>query len=124
MALLLIWNQSNTRPVAKVSKLIATDGFLDTLVVFNKCVDVDKTLFLFDMLKIGKRKYNKLSQHLLFSNIEFSGYQKVAEYRNDTILRSSIHLYPNVSAPIGVRVPYEKLVENTFIRILVNLSLW
>ena len=123
MALQLISNQSDTRQVAKVSKLIATDSFPgDFGKVFNKCVDVDKTLFLLDMLEIGKRKYTKLRQHLLSSNIEFPAYQKVAEYRNDIILRSSIHLYPNPSAPIGVCVPYAKYVEHTFIRILANLS--
>ena len=74
------------------------------------------------MLEIGERKYTKLSQHLLSCNIEFPAYQKVVEYRNDIILRSSIHLYPNLSAPIGVCVPYAKHVEHTFIRRLANLS--
>ena len=71
-------------------------------------------------MEIGKRKYTKLRQHLLSSNIEFPAYQKVAEYRNDIILRSSIHLYPNPSAPIGVGVPYAKYVEHTFIRIFAE----
>ena len=55
-------------------------------------MDVDKTLFLLDMLEIDERKYTKLRQHLLSSNIEFLAYQKVADYRNDIIQRSSIHL--------------------------------
>ena len=56
MALQLIYNQSNSRQVTKVSKLIATDSFAKDLgKVFNKCVDVDKTLFPLDMLKIGKK---------------------------------------------------------------------
>ena len=75
-ALQLVSNQSDARQVANVSKLIVTDNFPgDFGKVVKKDVDVDKSLFLLDMLEIGKRKILKLRQHLLSSYIQFPAYQ-------------------------------------------------
>ena len=88
----------------------------------KKDVDVDKSLFLLDMLEIGKRKYTVLRQHLLSSYIQFPAYQKVIDRRNNIILRSSIKIYPNVIEPIGACVSYSQYVEHTFSRIHSTIS--
>ena len=88
----------------------------------KKDVDVDKSLFLLDMLEIGKRKYTKLRQHLLSSYIQFPAYQKVVNRRNNIILRSSIKLYPSIIEPIGAYLSYAQYVEHTFTRILSTIS--
>ena len=57
LALQLVSNQFDARQVANVSKLIVTESFSgDFGKVVKKDVDVDKSLFLLDMLVIGKRK--------------------------------------------------------------------
>ena len=123
LALQLVSNEYDTRQVAKVSKLIVTDNFPgDFGKVVKKDVDVDKSLFLLDMLEIGKRKYTKLRQHLLSIYIQFPAYQKLVDRRNSIILRSSIKLYPNVLEPIGACVSYAQFVEHTFTRILSTIS--
>ena len=119
----LVTNQFDARQVANVSKLIVTESFSgDFGKVVKKDVDVDKSLFLLDMLGIGKRKYTKLRQHLLSSYIQFPAYQKVVYRRNNIILRSSIKLYPSVIEPIGAYVSYAQYVEHTFIGILSTIS--
>ena len=123
LALQLVSNQFDARQVANVSKLIVTENFSgDFGKVVKKDVDVDKSLFLLDMLEIGKRKYTKLRQHLLSSYIQFPAYQKVVDRRNNIILRSSIKLYPSVIEPIGAYVSYAQYVEHTFTRILSTIS--
>ena len=121
LALQLVSNQFDARQVANVSKLIATFSG-DFGKVVKKDVDVDKSLFLLDMLEIGKRKYTQLRQHLLSSYIQFPAYQKVVDRRNNIILRSSIKLYPSVIEPIDAYVSYAQYVEHTFTRILSTIS--
>ena len=68
LALQAISNISDCRQVAQVSKLIARESFPGKFgYVAKKDLDLDKSLFLLDMLEIGKRKYTQLRQHLLLS---------------------------------------------------------
>ena len=63
LALQTISNQSDCRQVAQVSKLIAHDNYPGQFGhVVKKDLDLNKSLFLLDMLEIGKRKYTQLRQ--------------------------------------------------------------
>ena len=77
LALQLVSNQFDARQVANVSKLIVTENFSgDFGKVVKKDVDVFKSLFLLDMLEIGKSKCTKLRKHLLSSRgvvVKYSG---------------------------------------------------
>ena len=107
LALQAISNLSNCRQAAKVSKFIANESFPGQFGYFaKKDLDLNKSLFLLDMLEIGKRKYTQLGQHLISSDIQFPAYQRVIDHRNTIILRSSLQLYPNPAAPIGLNVSY------------------
>ena len=123
LALQLLCNEGDNREVAKVSKSIVHDRFSGQFgyASKNKELEVDKALFLLDLLEIGKRKYTLLRQLLLSSEIHFPAYHKVADQRNSLVLRSMIQLYPNPTAPIGVCVPYAQLVRHTFCRIISTL---
>ena len=73
LALQLLCNEADNREVAKVSKSIVHDKFSGQFghTSKNKELDVDKALFLLDLLEIGKRKYTLLRQLLLSSEIHF-----------------------------------------------------
>ena len=95
LALQAISNQSDCRQVAQVSKLIAHESYPGQFgIAVRKDLDLNKSLFLLDMLEIGKRKYTQLRQLLLSSDIRFPAYQKVIDHRNNIVLSSSLPLYP------------------------------
>ena len=85
-------------------------------------LDLNKSLFLIDLLEIGKRKYTRFRQHLLSSDFHLPAYHKLAEHRNCIVLRSIIQPYPSPIAPIGVKVPYAQYVRHTFTRILTTIA--
>ena len=119
LALQLLSNKIDDRQIAKVSKSIVYDKFHGQFgKTLKKEVDVNKSLFLLDLLEIGKRKYTQLRQHLLSCDIYFPAYQTVADHRNNIVLRSVIQLYPNPTKPVGVYVPYAHYVQHTFSRIM------
>ena len=100
LALQAISNLSDCRLAAKVSKFIANESFPGQFgYVAKKDLNLNRSLFLLDMLEIGKRKYTQLRQHLISSDIQFPAYQRVIDHRNSIILRSSLQLYPNPAAP-------------------------
>ena len=90
--------------------------------IARKDLALNKSLFLLDMLEIGKRKYTQLRQHLTSSDIPFPAYQRVIDHRNSITLRSSLQLYPNPAAPIDVNVSYSEYVRHTFTRIMATIT--
>ena len=61
LALQLLSNKIDDRQIAKVSKSIVYDKFHGQFgKTLKKEVDVNKSLFLLDLLEIGKRKYTQL----------------------------------------------------------------
>ena len=88
----------------------------------RKELDLNKALFLLDLLQVGKRKYTQLRQNLLSSEIHFPSYIKVAEHRNSIILRHFIQPYPTVTNPIGIHIPYAQYVRHTFLRIWSTIA--
>ncbi|KAI6653963.1 hypothetical protein LOD99_3139 [Oopsacas minuta] len=106
LALQLLCNEEDNREVARVSKSIVQGKFSGQFGRASKSkeLDVDKAIFLLDLLEIGKRKYTLLRQLLLSNEIHFPTYQRVADHRNNLVLRSMIQLYPNPTAPVGVCV--------------------
>ena len=88
----------------------------------NQLVPVDETLFLLDLLEVGRRKYTQLRQTLLGDDIIFPSYSKVADLRNLVILRPSKSLYPDPVKPIGIYTPYSLQVQQTLERILSTVD--
>ena len=59
LALRLVFNQSEDRQVAQVSKSIAYGEFLEKFGhIVKQELDVNKAVFLLDLLEIGRRKYS------------------------------------------------------------------
>ena len=124
LALQLLSNQADNRGVAQISKSVVHDEFPGKFgKTLRKELDLNKALFLLDLLQVGKRKYTQLRQNLLSSEIHFPSYRKVAEHRNSIILRHLIQPYPTVVNPIGMHVPYAQYVRHTFLRIMSTLPL-
>ena len=122
-ALQAISNIADNRQAAQASKLIAHESFSGQFGYMARIdLDLNKSLFLLDMLEIGKRKYTQLRQHLLSSDVRFPAYQRVIEHRNNIILRPLFLLYPNPTTPIGISVSYLEYVRHTFIRIMDTIS--
>ena len=91
LALQLISNQVDNRSVAQISKSVVHNEFPGKFgETLRKELNLNKALFLLDLLQVGKRKYTQLRQNLLSSEIHFPSYRKVAEHRNSIILRHLI----------------------------------
>ena len=54
------------------------------------------------------------------NSIEFPAYQEIIEERNLIVSRPHIQLYPNLQTPIGIFLPYLKMVRHALERILSN----
>ncbi|KAI6655659.1 hypothetical protein LOD99_1799 [Oopsacas minuta] len=105
LALQLLSNQTKQREIAKVSKSVVYDKFSGQFgKLLKKELDVTKTVFLLDLLEIGRRKYTQLRYHLLSSDIRFPAYYRIVEETNSIILRSDIQMYPNPETPLGAYV--------------------
>ena len=63
-------------------------------------LDVSKTLFLVDMLEIGRRKYTNLRHQLLSSDVYFPEYHKIVEQKNGIILRKINLSVPFLTATV------------------------
>ena len=98
----LLSNEVGDRKVANVAKKIAYDGDFGDVV--KRQISLEKSLFLLDALEIGKRKYSKLRQLLISDHVHLPAYNKVAELRNELILKSSIQFYHDPSNPIGFTI--------------------
>ena len=123
LALQAISNKSDRLQVAQVSKLMAHESYPGQFgISVRKDLYLNKSLFLLDMLEIGKRKYTQLRQLLVSSDIRFPAYQKVIDHRDNIVLRSSLLLYPNPTTKIGVSVSYSESVKHTFKRIMATIS--
>ncbi|KAI6659039.1 hypothetical protein LOD99_14715 [Oopsacas minuta] len=80
LALQLLSNQTKQREIAKVSKSVVYDKFSGQFgKLLKKELDVTKTVFLVDLLEIGRRKYTQLRHHLLSSDIRFPAYYRIAD---------------------------------------------
>ena len=120
LALQLLANEVYNRKVAKVAKEIISSGGFSGLSL--NYVPVEKVLFLFDLLEIGRRKYTQLRQTLFPENIHFPSHSEVIDLRNVLVSRNLIQLYPNPQQPIGVHTPYSVQVHQTLERILITLN--
>ena len=88
----------------------------------RKELDLNKALFLLDLLQVGKRKYTQLRQNLLCSEIDFPAYRKVVEHIYSMILWHLIQPYPTVVNPIGMHVPYAQYVRAYIPKNYVNVT--
>ncbi|KAI6652951.1 hypothetical protein LOD99_4028 [Oopsacas minuta] len=96
LTLQLLSNQTKQREIAKVSKSVVYDKFSNQFgKMLKEELDVNKAVFLVDLLEIGRRKYTQLQHHLLSSDIRFPAYYRVVEERNSIIIRSDIQMYHN-----------------------------
>ena len=121
LSLQLLANEEDNRQVAKVAKEIVANGGFSNL--NDKVIPIDKALFVFDLVGVGRRIYTQLRQTLIPESIIFPSYSKVADLRNILISRPSIHLYPDTIQPIGVYTSYFLQVQKTLERILSTINL-
>ena len=123
LALQLLSNEVDSNETRKVSKSKVYDSFHGQFGnVPRKELDLDKSLFLLDLLEIGKRKYTRFRQQLLSNEFKLPAYHKLNGHRNCIVLSSIIQPYPIPIAPIGVKVPYAQYVRHTFLRILTTIA--
>ena len=77
LALQLQSNEEDSNETRKVSKSNVYDSFHGQFgIVPRKELDLGKSLFLLDLLEIGKRKYTRFRQHLISSDFKLPAYHK------------------------------------------------
>ena len=119
LAMQLLANEIDNRETSSLAKSMIYDGNFGKDVA--KVVPVDKSLFIIDLLEIGRRKYTQLRQLLLPNGVNFPAFNKLVDFRDNVFLRSHIHTYPNPSKPIGVCTSYILFVKQTVERIMSTL---
>ena len=116
LAMQLLANEVANREIASFDKTMVYDGNFGREV---KCVPIDKSLFLIDLLEIGRRKYTHLRQFFLPNGVKLSAYNKVVDFRDTVISRPCIYIPSN---PTGVCTTYLLFVKQTLERIMSILG--
>ncbi|KAI6647062.1 hypothetical protein LOD99_8899 [Oopsacas minuta] len=115
-ALQLISNEANDQRTANSCKDLLSNG---TFACSVKRLPIDKSVFLLDILEIGKRKYTNMRKLCKPENIIFPPYNKVADYRATMIASSEIiEIRDNDQVKAGIGISYKSILQQTTLRLL------
>lgn len=114
-ALQLISNEEHDKKIPIVCKEIISSGtFANAL----HQMPLNKSLFLIDLLQIGKRKYNDLRRLCKIENFIFPSYNLVAEFRSNIVSLNELKYISNISnETIGIGISYKDLLQHTLFRL-------
>ena len=115
-ALQLVSSSSRDLKTASFCREIISKGS------FGQHFPIDKSAFLLDQLEIGKRKYIELRKLLKSENVHFPPYLDVAHYRTDITIANELQLLWNkCEYAIGIRIPYNRILQQTVSRLIDTL---
>ena len=117
-ALQLISNDKHDAKTACVCKEIISKGTYSP----TSIMPLEKSMFLLDLLEIGKRKYTDFRLLCKQEGLIFPQYAKLAEYRSDIVLSNElVYLQKAVSGNIGIAISYRSILRQTISRLVQTI---
>ena len=117
-ALQMISNDKHDAKTACVCKEIISQGTYSP----TSIMPLEKSVFLLDLLKIGKRKYTDFRLLCKQEGLIFPQYVKLAEYPSDIVLSNElVYLQKAVSGNIGIAISYRSILRQIISRLVQTI---
>ena len=114
----LISNDNHDRSVAGVCKDIINNGTFSP----TSLMPLEKSVYLLDLLEIGKRKYTDFRLLCKSEGLMFPQYSKLADYRANIVLSNELsYLQKGQSENIGIKISYRSLLKQTLSRLVQTI---
>ena len=114
----MISNDKHDAKTACVCKEIISKGTYSP----TSIMPLEKSVFLSDLIEIGKRKYNDFRIPCKQEGLIFPQYVKLAEYSSDIVLSNElVYLQKAVSGIIGIAISNRSILRQTISRLVQTI---